>query len=298
MVSYMRVLRIALPAFLAAAQAHLEAQSAPARLEFEVTSIKPGSDMTAPGVTVGVRLDGAQIHITDLSLHDYISLAYRLKNYQVTGPDWIGTRFDIHAKLPDGATRQQVPEMMQALLADRFELKFHRETKEFPVYLLTTVPGIKLKESPPDPDDAASAPGGDVTDVAATGGRGGVNISFGKGSGFSFANNKVEATKLTMPQFADTLARYLDRPVVDRTELTGKYDFSLELTQDDYMAMLIRSALSAGVTLPQEALRLLEGASEDSLHSGLHRVGLKLDRGKAPLEVLVVDHMLKAPTAN
>jgi uncharacterized protein (TIGR03435 family) len=101
-----------------------------------------------------------------------------------------------------------------------------------------------------------------------------------------------------MLSLADSLARYLDRPVVDMTGLTGKYDFTLPLTAEDYRPLLIRSAINAGVSLPPEALRLLDGASDESLHSALHTVGLKLEPRKAPLEVLLIDQVKKVPTEN
>ena len=134
--------------------------------------------------------------------------------------------------------------------------------------------------------------------MSASGGRGGVSVNFGKGSSFTFADNKLEAKKLTMTAFADLLARFVDRPVVDRTELKGSYDFTIDLTPEDYMAMMIQSAVSAGVKLPPEALRFLDGATDDSLHNALRNFGLKLEPTKAPLEVLVIDRILKTPVAN
>ncbi len=275
------------------------AQTAPGPVEFEVASVKPAAPL-ANSVNVGVHVDGAQVHISDFSLQDYIRVAYRVKLYQVTGPDWLSERFNVDAKLPEGATREQVPDMLQSLLASRFEMKMHRDSKEFPVYSLTVASGgLKLKETPPDKDDdtAAGVRGG-ATDVSASGGRGGVSVNFGRGSSFTFANNKLEAKKLTMTAFADMLARFVDRPVVDRTELKGSYDFTIDLTPEDYMAMMIQSAVSAGVKLPPEALRLLDGASDDSLHNALRNFGLKLEPTKAPLEVLVIDLILKTPVAN
>ena len=101
-----------------------------------------------------------------------------------------------------------------------------------------------------------------------------------------------------MVAFCDTLARFMDKPVVDMTELKGTYDITLNFTPEDYTAMLIRSAISAGVALPPQALKALEYSSGDSLASGLQLVGLKLDSRKAPLPVLVVDKIEKTPTAN
>src|SRR5215510_4537776 len=126
----------------------------PARLSFEVASIRPSAGAVPPqGVAAGARIDGAQFRTTYLTLKDYIGMAYRLKLYQISGPDWIGSdRFDVAATLPAGSLPAQVPEMMQTLLEDRFQLKVHREKKEFPVYALeVSSTGLKIKESPPDP---------------------------------------------------------------------------------------------------------------------------------------------------
>lgn len=272
-----------------------------ARPEFEVASIRP-TDQTNPAqVSVGVHVDGAQVSITYFSLKDYIRSAYRIQDYQVQGPDWIATeRFDIAAKLPAGATREQVPEMLQTLLEERFKLKSHRDQKEFPVYaLLPGKGGFKLKESPAETPADASAPAKDPNvNITASGSARGVSLNLGGGSYFSFADNKLEVKKLDMPRFCATLARFVDRPVVDMTELKGNYDFTLNFTPEDYTAMLIRSAISAGVVLPPQALKALELSSGDSLASALQLVGLKLDARKAPLPVLVVDRIEKTPTAN
>ena len=247
-------------------------------------------------VNIGVKINGAQMHISSLSLKDYIRLAYRVKDYQVSGPDWLaGERFEIDAKLPEGATREQVPDMLQSLLADRFGLKLHRGSKDFPVYALVVASGgLRMKELPPDPADDAAAP----VDVVASGGPSGVSMNFGRGSTFNFGDNKFEARKIDMLRFADSLARYMDRPIIDMTGLTGKYDFTLPLTAEDYRALLIRSAIGAGVSLPPEALRLLDGASDESLHTALRAVGLKLEPRKSPLEVLLIDQVRKVPTEN
>src|SRR5579863_7894040 len=108
--------------------------------EFEVASIKPsGPFLSGSGrVNLGLHIDGAQVTGSFFSLKDYIGIAYRVRDYQISGPDWMASeRFTISAKLPAGAPREKVPEMMQALLADRFQLKTHRDSKEFPVYALT-----------------------------------------------------------------------------------------------------------------------------------------------------------------
>ncbi|HUA58870.1 MAG TPA: TIGR03435 family protein [Verrucomicrobiae bacterium] len=287
---------IALSFFLVALVAAAFGQKQPAHPEFEVASVKPAAPLV-DRVSIGIHVDGAQVHITDYSLADFIRIAYRVKNYQVTGPDSLSDRFDIHAKLPEGATRDQVPEMLQSLLASRFELKLHRDTKEFPVYNLVSVGSDKLKQTAePLPEDTGGR-GGSV-DVEVQGGRNGTFANLPGGAGFSFSNNKLVVTKISMASLVDLLGRFLERPVVDKTGLQGGYDMSIDLTPEDYMAMQIRAAISAGVTLPPEALRFLQGATDESLHNGLRSYGLKLETGKAPLEVLVVDHISKTPSEN
>src|SRR4051812_42655798 len=114
------------------------AQTPDRKLEFEVASVRPSSKVigdTAP-VALGLRLDGSQARIGALTIRDYIAMAYRIKAYQVMGAEWVATeRFDVNAKLPEGSTVDQIPAMIQSLLAERFALKFHREPREQPVYM-------------------------------------------------------------------------------------------------------------------------------------------------------------------
>jgi uncharacterized protein (TIGR03435 family) len=232
-----------------------------------------------------------------MSLKDAVRYAYQLKLYQVTGQDWMaGERFDISAKLPEGTTREQVPEMVKSLLEDRFQIKTHREQKEMPVYAMVVMPGgSKMKETAEEAGPVDGKPS--AIQRSAQGGPEGVNVGYGPGSYFKFADNKIEGRKLSMLNFVDVLGRFVDRPVVDDTKLAGRYDLDVELTENDYNAMLIRSAISAGVQLPPQALRYLDTA-DGSLGFALKPIGLKLDSKKAPVEILVVDSILKRPTEN
>jgi uncharacterized protein (TIGR03435 family) len=270
--------------------------------QFEVASIRPSRPMAGDHMDVGVHVDGQRINCVSLNLKDYISTAYKLKIYQVQGPDWLSERYDINAKIPAGATQDQLPDMLKALLADRFKMKSHPDTKDFPVYALVVAKGgLKMKESPVDPNDLGDPgekPKGPATNVSGQGGRGGVHIDYGHGSFFTMADNKFIARKFPMANFVEVLARFEDRPVVDLTGLTGSYDFDLDFTPEDYQAMLIRSAIAAGVNLPPEALRAFSGSSGDSMLNALDRLGLKLETRKAPLPVLVIDHIEKVPTEN
>ena len=178
-------------------------------------------------------------------------------------------------------------------------MKLHRDKKEFPVYALEIAKGgLKMTETPPSPELEKVDPRA-PQEFTGGGSNQGVSINLGQGSSVSCANNKFEAKRPTMASLAGTLERFLDWPIVDMTDLKGNYDFSIDVTAEDYRAMLIRAAVVAGVTLPPEALRLLDGApSPESLFDGLAKLGLKLEARKAPLETLVIDAALRIPTEN
>jgi uncharacterized protein (TIGR03435 family) len=101
-----------------------------------------------------------------------------------------------------------------------------------------------------------------------------------------------------MEQFAANLERFADRPIVDMTGLTGRYDLAFDVNPEDYQPMLIRSAIYAGVVLPPQAMRFVESTSSAPLGDAVQQTGLKLEARKAPLDVLVIDEALKIPTAN
>lgn len=269
----------------------------PVKVEFEVASVRPAQPSGPERVDIGVHLDGAQVRIASFSVRDFLGMAYRVKPYQVSGPDWTASdRFNLSATLPAGSTPSQIPEMVQSFLADRFQLKMHREKKDLPVYaLILGKPPLKLTENPADSD--AAQPKG-VVNVTGSGGAAGVSVNLGEGSYYTFANNKFEARKINMETLAAMLERYLDRPVVNLTELKGKYDFTLNLTEDDYRILLIRAAVNSGVTLPPQALRVLDAGAPASLFDAVQQLGLKLDARKAPLDMLVIDQSLKTPTEN
>jgi uncharacterized protein (TIGR03435 family) len=272
----------------------------PERPSFEVASIRPSAPGPPQQGVAGARIDGAQFRTAYLTLKDYIGVAYRLKLYQISGPDWIGTdRFDVAATLPEGTLPAQVPSMMETLLEERFQLKVHREKKEFPIYALEIAKGgLKMTEAPLSPELEKADPRA-PQEFTGGGSNQGVSINLGPGSSVSFSNNKFEAKGLTMVSLAGTLERFLDRPIVDMTDLKGRYDFSIDVTAEDYRAMLIRSAVVAGVVLPPDVLRFLDSASSpESLFDGLAKLGLKLEPRRAPLDVLIIDGALRMPTEN
>jgi uncharacterized protein (TIGR03435 family) len=318
---------------------------------FEVASVKPAPPITSlvsqiqsGKMHVGMSIDGARVDIGFMSLADLIPLAYKVKPYQVTGPDWMRQeRFDIMAKIPDGVSKDQVPEMMQALLADRFKLAIHREKKDLSVYALVVAKGgPKLKDSPPDDTPAAEsttpgvapppppppppggpgAPGPRTIAIGSPDGQMKITQS-GRGAVITGGPNgnmkmtmgengvmQMEMSKVKMSALVDMLAQFVDRPVVDETELTGSYQVALELPMEDLMRMArARAPELAGLGAPGAGFGVTAGAagagapvasdpSGTSIFQAVQKLGLKLEPRKAPLETIVVDHLEKSPTEN
>src|SRR5450759_4338978 len=131
---------------------------------FEVASIKPAEPQTTGRISVGMHggpgtPDPGQITYTNVSLKNVLLNAYGVKGYQINGPKWLDSeRFDIVAKIPKGATKETFKLMLQNLLAERFKLTLHHETKELPMYALVVGKGgSKLKESVEDDATASGA---------------------------------------------------------------------------------------------------------------------------------------------
>jgi len=268
----------------------LVAQSAPS---FEVASIRPSPDEFPPKAA-GVQITPGQFRASYLSLRDYISIAYGIRIHQIVAPDWVAsTRFEIVAKSPAGAAPEQFPLMMQTLLRERFQLRTHQESREFPIYALGVAKGGPPLVRVPD-----ETPSGEPFTVASSSNGASIGADLGQGSSLTFANNHFEAKKVTMAALADVLSRFVDRPIVDTTGLEGRYDVVFDVAPEDYYPMLIRSAVNSGIALPPEALRLLDNARIDSVPDALRKIGLSLDARQAPLDVVVVDSAQRAPTEN
>jgi uncharacterized protein (TIGR03435 family) len=274
-------------------------QPRPACVEFEVASVKVSPPLdTSKTVAFGRQIDGAQVHFTQTSLRDFIRVAWRVRDYQIEAPSWLASaRFNVSAKLPEGCTQKQVPEMLQALLADRFALKIHRSSKDLPVYnLAVRGDGLKIKESPPEQPDENRANLPEQVKLAGGGGRGGI-VDYGGGSYFALPHYRMEGRKLAMNLFAGLLGAMTDRPVIDQTGLSGRYDFDLELTEDDYDAMTIRAGISISEAPSAKDLQQMAAAG-DPLPRVLRGLGLDLKSGKGHVEVLIVDDIRRDPTEN
>ena len=266
--------------------------AAQAPAQFEVASIKPSPPEPPTPGTAGLRITQRQARFTFLSLKDYIGIAYGVRVYQIAAPDWIASaRFEIIATMPEGVPGEQLPQMMRALLEDRFKMKTHRETRELPAYVLETLPGFKLEPV------TADAPG-DAFTVTSTSGPGGAVVDLGQGASLTVGGNTIEAKKVDLTMLAATLERFMDRPVVNQTGRIERFNVTIELTPEDFTAAMIRSAVAAGVALPAPAMRLLDTASPNAIPDALKALGLSLNARKAPLEVVVIDSAEKTPTDN
>jgi uncharacterized protein (TIGR03435 family) len=264
------------------------------KLSFEVASIKPSEPMTMGQVRIGMNTDAGMLRYTNVSLKDCIRAAYRVKDFQIEGPGWMeSSRFDIVAKLPEGSTQEQVPEMLQALLADRFKLTFHRDSKEHPIYALVVgKTGAKLK--PADVQTAAT-PTSTGMPAARGGGlpRGGMMIQM-DGAG---AHLKAPAASLS--NIADMISRFTERPVVDMTEIKGQYDFDLVFAPEVMRGM----PRGMGMGAPPPGAGAENPPAEPAEKAGtiaeaVQAYGLKLEPRKAPMDVLVIDTIEKTPTDN
>jgi uncharacterized protein (TIGR03435 family) len=301
-------------------------------LAFEVASIRIAEPITPAKVSggklhVGMTVNGNRVDIGFLSVADLIPIAYRVKSYQVSGPSWLAAqRFDIQATMPPGATSEQVPEMLQALLAERFKLTIHRETKEHSMYALVVgKKGPKLKEAEPDPEPPKAESGnGSPSDESApvksenrpvsikndgkamviTGGGQKGQLRVGRGSDGSI---RFESSKMTMEKLAETISRFVDRPVVDMTELKGEYQVALNISMEDlrYMAKAAGAPMMGpggmGPGGSESGKPPADAASDpagNSILESVQQLGLKLEPRKGPIEIIVIDHVEKNPTEN
>jgi uncharacterized protein (TIGR03435 family) len=295
-------------------------------MEFEVASIKPAQPITAQVSSgkfhIGMQVDGARVDIGSMSLAALLPLAFNVKQYQVSGPAWLSAdlmsaqRFDIMGKMPEGARQDQVPEMLQALLVDRFKLTFHREMREHAVYALVVAKGgSKLKESVPEPevpaggDDPKNGVALNTSDGAVRvtqDGKGGIVTRGGRGGTTRITpgadgSMHMEASRVSIAQLADALSRFVDRPVVDATELKGEYQVALELAMADLMSAARTAGIPGALPPGAGAASAADAASEPSsgsVFAAVQKLGLRLEPRKAPLETIVIDHLEKTPTEN
>jgi uncharacterized protein (TIGR03435 family) len=313
------MLKVVSALLLAAGMGFAQAPAAP--LAFEVASVKPAGGLDPAAIMagkmrIGMKVDAARVEIGMFSLADLIRVAYKVKSYQVQGPEWMsGERFNITAKLPDGAKEDQVPEMLQSLLAERFKLAIHRQSKEQNVYALVVARGgPKLKEAEPDSAAPKPEPPDGTTLQTANGsvrmsgdlqGKGMVVSSGPNGNQtrMTMANGTMhmENSKMPMQGFVEMLSRFVDKPVVDMTELKGNYQIAVDLSMEDLRNVARASGVMAAMPTPGAGGGEHAGEAADptsSIFTSVQQLGLKLEPRKLPLDMIVVDHLEKLPTEN
>ena len=244
----------------------LAPMAADANPSFDVATIKP-SKPDAPGKMF--RVQGNRFTTINTTLADLIKMAYNVQDKQILGaPDWVfADKYDIAAQpdVPGAPNQDQLKLMVKKLLADRFQLKFHNDKKELSAYVLTVAKGgPKMKTNDSDPN--------------------GLGGRFFRGLGvLTFTNS-------TMADFCDLMqAAVLDRPVVDQTNLPGKWDFLLKWTPDESQF----GGMGIKVPPPSDA-----ADAPPPLYTAIQeQIGLKLDAEKAQVPVLVIDHVDK-PSEN
>ena len=244
-----------------------KAMAADAIPKFDVVTVKP-SDPNRPGKLFTIR--GRHIMTINTTLNDIITFAYGLHAKQIVGaPAWFATdKFDIDG-VPDvegQPSSKQFKLLFQSVLTDRFKLTFHRDEKELSVYALTVgKSGPKMTETIHKPTDP-------------------VNFLFRGKPG------ALMVTNATMKDFCDGMqSAVMDKPVVDHTGLTARYDFNLNWTPDESQFESM-GGFKPPATEDPNAPPALSTAMQEQL-------GLKFDATKAPAPVFVIDHVEK-PSAN
>jgi uncharacterized protein (TIGR03435 family) len=261
--------------------------AADGRLTFDVASVKPASP-TQPGGRMVIGMTGrrggpgtgdpGRVHYAAISMRFILSEAFGGKNVRIVAPGWQDDAwFQIDATMPPATTEEQFRVMMQNLLADRFQLKFHRETKDVAAYTLVVAKGgPKMKESVDLPPADNSAPrlqmGADGYAVAPQ--RAGAFVQN--------MDDRVRVTyqQTTMQSLANGLAGYAGGPVADATGLAGKYDFILTFAK------------------PSAAPSTDAGAAPDIFSAVQSQLGLRLEQKKGTVEQVVVDHLEKTAAEN
>jgi uncharacterized protein (TIGR03435 family) len=252
--------------------------------------------------------DPGQITYTNIPLMLLLSNAYDLKNYQVTGPSWLDSeRFDIIAKVPPGTTKQQLNVMLQNLLAERFHLALHHDTKEMQGYELSIGKnGSKLKESSPE-DTNTLAQGGpppamppgppkrDANGFAVLPGPGLVMMMEGGTKGLTA---RMTARAQSTSELVRMLGNQLRHPVVDKTGLTGKYDFNLEYAPDMSTMGPMGPGRGGAPEGTAGSAPVVEEWGPDMLTAVREQLGLKLESKKLPVDMLIIDRVDKVPTEN
>ena len=263
------------------------------RPKFEVASIK-ATERGERG-TSGMRPQpGGRLVAQNFGARMLITRAYHLQDFQVIGgPEWLRDEgFDIEAKGGADATRDQLMLMLQAFLEDRFQLKYHRETRELPVYALTVARG-GAKLPAPKPDGCVKT-GPTVSPSLNDTPCGTMSISM------SPAGMNAHGGDMPMSVLISQLSSMLGRPVLDKTGITTNFDVHLEFAVDESLAGMMKEW--GTVQGHREAMMAKSDSSDPHTAPNIlaaiqAQLGLKLESTRGPVEVMVIDHIEK-PAAN
>jgi uncharacterized protein (TIGR03435 family) len=230
--------------------------------------------------------------------------AFDLQPDQLSGPAWLNNQaFDVSAVAPPDTPKEQIPLMIRSLLADRFKLKYHRETAVAPVYALVVgSSGLKLR--PGIPDDAPENLG--QIGASATGAGTGAPVTATARTSFGVYKLTVadgvmhyEFQNITMKDFAQFLSQAarqaLEFPVIDKTEITGRYQVALDIAQSEIHRP---AAIPADPGRADPATATASDPSGSSIRTSIGQQGLRLVRQNAPLEKFVIDQIERAPSEN
>jgi len=293
--------------WLAVALAVLPAQAQ--RLDFDVASIKRSDPGGGSGISGGPRggpgsNDPGRVVYTNVTLTFLLGSAYDIRRMQLAGVEkWMDTDlFDVEAKVPQGAGKDDLRIMTQNLLLDRFGMKVHRETKEMPIYALVVAKGgSKLKpaqeKSPTTEKDGSVRMGGIGEGCPAIRVGAGVAPNLSKGY-MVFVNGRACMVSFSQSTkwLADSLAPRLGRPVVDSTGLTGEYAFQLLF---DPGGTSMPGPMAPPPPGAQPRGPAPDGDSLPDLFTAIQQqLGLKLESRRGPVETLVIDHAEKTPKEN
>jgi uncharacterized protein (TIGR03435 family) len=321
---------LVLPGLLLAASVETPAQQTPAAPVFEVAAINPSPPLDVARIVssggnlsnlrIGVNMTDTRVDIAYMSLSNLMPVAFKVQPYQVSGPSWLNdSRFDIQATIPAGATREQVPEMLQALLAERFGMVAHRESREMAIYsLIVGKEGSKLTAAALEPDAPTEPAPGDVVvgaggnqvrlSTGTTNGTQSMTVRTGRASmNMSMSDNgmmQLDVSRMTIAELVQLLTQLSGRPVVDDTGLAGEYQMKLQLSMADLLNVARASGIIPGLGAtggaPGAALPAA-GASDpsgSSVFEAVQKLGLKLEPKRAPIEVVVIDKIERNPTPN
>jgi len=287
------------------------AQSGKSDLQFEVASIKHGDPnfigstwSGGPGTSDPGRFTAKNTRLEALAFHAY-GAKYQ---YQIDSKSgWMRTElYDVAAGVPAGATKEQFQIMLQRLLAERFGLVVHHETRQLPGYRLVVAEGgAKLKKSLPAPAKAGeAAPGSSPPQpdlIIKHDGTPQLSDSAGPGVWMTLAGAILRGRHENMKGLADRLVGRLNAPVLEATGLAGEYDYDVSFVPEGIPLSQanIVSPLGAGAATTQQA----DAAPPDgrpTLRTAIkEQLGLKLETVKAvPVEVLVLDKANREPTGN